>query len=94
MNNQTRSRSATYRETTDLAFGAYCHMRGLKIVKAQQCRRNRALEYKFIFDDPQTEKNPNGMWDEYLVDFTNSESRKYDSSVRALKHLGRRGSEN
>lgn len=86
-------REAAFKETSDLAFGAYCHMRGLRIVKVEQWRaKSHALEYKFIFNDPPTDDSENGLWDELLLDFANSEARKFDSSVRVLKQLGKRRS--
>jgi len=88
-----RPREAAYKETSDLAFAGYCHMQGLRIVKVGQWRaKTNALEYNFIFSDPPTGESEDGRWDELLLDFANSESRKFDSSVRVLKQLGRRGS--
>lgn len=92
MENMVRPREAAFKETTDLAFAAYCHMRGLKIMKVQEWRKHRALEYKFVFSDPSTEENPNGLWGEFEFDFANSEARRFDSSVRTLKQLGKRKS--
>jgi hypothetical protein len=89
----TRPREAAFKDTSDLAFAGYCHMRGLKIVKVEQWRaRNNALEYKFIFRDPSTEEKPHGLWEQLLLDFANSEARKFDSSIRVLKQLGKRKS--
>lgn len=88
-----RPREAAYKDTRDLAFAAYCHMRGLRIVKVEQWRaKSNALEYNFIFNDPPTEKLEDGLWGDLLFDFANSEARKFDSSVRVLKQLGKRGS--
>ena len=88
-----RPREAAFKETNDLAFAAYCHMRGLRIVKVGQWRaKSHALEYNFIFSDPPTSEFEDGLWDELLLDFANSEARKFDSSVKVLKQLGKRGS--
>jgi hypothetical protein len=73
-------------ETTDLAFAAYCHMQGLRICRAQQIRRNGALEYSFAIEDP------DGKWNRMRMDFANSESAQFDDSVRTLKKLCRLGS--
>lgn len=89
------TREAVFKETTDLAFAAYCHYRGLSIVKVEQWRaKKNVLEYKFIFQDPPTPCNVDGMWDQLHLDFANSEARKFDSSVRVLKQLGKRRSSN
>lgn len=74
-------RHARERDTKDLALAAYAHMRGLKILRAVECRRGRANEYQFLFDDPA------GEWDQIAVDFTNSEAIRFDNSVRGLKKL-------
>ncbi len=80
-------REAAFRETGDLAFAAYAHMRGLKVQKAQKWQRGPVTEYKFVFLDLPDDANPNGAWDALLLDFANSESLSFDGSVRTLKRL-------
>jgi hypothetical protein len=74
-------REAAYRDTNELALAAYASMRGLEVVKAQRWKKERAIEYKFSFKDPE------GIWDQLRIDFTNSESLKFDLAVRNLKKL-------
>ncbi len=90
MTGNVRPREAAHRETGDLAFAAFAHMQGLKIVRAQEWRRGSALEFSFTFDDPRTEECPDGRWDELHIAFVNSESSAFDASVRALKKLCKR----
>lgn len=80
-------REAAFKETRDLAFAAYAHMRGLHIVKATQWNKGTSTEYKFTFNDPPTDENPDGRWEALTFDFANSEAMNFDSSVRALKKL-------
>ncbi len=75
--------NSTVYETTDLAFAAYCHMKGLRICRAQQVRRSGALEYAFTIEDP------DGRWNRLRMDFANSEASQFDDSVRTLKKLCR-----
>lgn len=75
------SRGVVFKETNDLGFAAYAHMRGLKIVKAAKWKRERAIEYQFTFDDAEE------IWNQLELDFANSESLNFDSSVRTLKKL-------
>jgi hypothetical protein len=70
-------------ETTNLAFAAYCHMKGLRICRAQQVRRAGALEYAFAVEDP------DGKWNALRLEFANSEAAQFDDSVRTLKKLCR-----
>jgi hypothetical protein len=87
---EEKARTARHRETGDLAFAAYAHLKGLRIVKAEEFQRGKANEYRFTFDDPPTVKDPNGLWDELFIKYANSESSAYDSSVRTLKKLCKR----
>ena len=82
-----KPREAAYKETTDLAVASYCHMRGLKIVKAQEWKDGHKVQYRFTFDDPPSEEHHNGRWDILLFDFANSEAMAFDNSVRTLKKL-------
>jgi hypothetical protein len=88
--NKTQPRDAAFKETNDLAFAAYAHMQGLKVVKAVEWKRGRAVEYKFTFDDPPTVEDPEGRWDALQIDFVNSEALQFDLSVRTLKKLCKR----
>ena len=83
-------RQAAYRETGDLAFAAYAHMMGLKIVRAKEWRKGTSLEFQFTFDDPPVEGHSNGRWDQLHIDFANSEAATFDSSLRSLKKLCKR----
>lgn len=87
--NQTRE--AAYKDTKDLAFAAYAHMRGLRILKAKQWKKGTSTEYTFTFSDPPTDENPEGRWQALVFDFANSESTNFDSSVRILKKLCKSG---
>jgi len=66
------------RITRDLALAAYLKLRGLRIVRALRKGRH---DWEFTFEDP------NRQWDTYAVEFTNSECRRYDDEMRALKKL-------
>ena len=81
----TSPRDARVQETTDLAFAAYALMSGLEVRRAEECRRGKANEYSFGFDDPE------GRWTELHVAFANSEALRFDNSVRSLKKLCKRG---
>lgn len=86
MNENSQPRQARYKQTRDLAFAAYAHMQGLRVKKAEECRKGNANEYRFSFDDP------DGRWEDLYVSFANSEASRYDNSVRALKKLCKRNS--
>jgi hypothetical protein len=68
-------------------------MRGLRVVRAQVWRRPTGVRYQFMFDDPPTDGQPNGLWDLLVTDFANSEAQRYDASIRTLKKLCQRGDE-
>lgn len=65
------------RATRDLALAAFASLRGFEIVRA----RRRKHEFEFLFRDP------DGKWDGLRVEFTNSEFRRYDGEMLALKKL-------
>lgn len=79
---------AKHRETGELALAAYAHMRGMRVVKAEDSRRGRNLEYRFTIYDP------DGIWDDVCIEFANSEAQKHDASVRTLKRLCKRAPRN
>lgn len=83
---QVQTRMPAVRETQSLSFAAYCHMRGMTIVKAAEARGRGNVEYSFAFADP------DARWDSYLIDWANSESGRYDNAVRTLKQLCKRNS--
>jgi len=85
MSNTPEPRNPEYRETGNMALVAYAHMKGMRVVKAEQSTRGRALEFNFVVHDP------DDQWDEISTDFVNSESARYDSSVRILKRMCRSG---
>ena len=66
------------RNTRDLPLAAWMKMKGLRIVSA--ARRGRH-EFAFAFADPDQ------RWDDLEVEFTNSESRLFDDSMRSIKKL-------
>lgn len=76
-------RGAPWRETDDLSFAAFAHMRGLRLLKASEQRRGR-VEYAFTFEDP------SGRWEGLQIEFANSECAQFDASVRTLKQCSRR----
>ena len=86
-----QTRDAAFKETKDLAFASYAHMRGLKIIKATQWKKGTSIEYRFTFSDPPTDESPEGRWQSLVFDFANSESMNFDSSVRTLKKLCKSG---
>lgn len=86
-----RPREARHRQTENLSFAAYAHMRGLRVVRAQVWRKPTGVRYLFIFDDPPADERPTGSWDALVLDFANSEAQLYDASVRTLKKLCQRG---
>lgn len=86
-----RPRDARHRQTENLSFAAYAHMRGVRIVRAQVWRRPTGVRYLFIFDDAPTPEYPEGLWESLQLDFANSEAQLYDASVRTLKKLCQRG---
>ena len=55
-----QTRDAAFKETKDLAFASYAHMRGLKIIKATQWKKGTSIEYRFTFSDPPTDESPEG----------------------------------
>lgn len=77
-------RHAAHRDTGDLALAAFAHMKGFRIVKAEEFKRGRITEYRFTVHDP------DGMWDQVCIDFANSEAQQHDASVRTLKRLCKR----
>lgn len=81
-----RSRNPRQKSTRDLTFAAYAHMQGLQILKADGSMTNRAREFVFVFDDPDE------RWEDLTLSFANSESSRFDNSVRALKKLCMRAS--
>lgn len=84
----TRPAGADIRETGDLAFAAYAHMRGLRVLRAREWRgRGSAVEYAFTFADPPTATAPAGIWGELQIEFTNSEAAAFDAALRRLKRL-------
>lgn len=66
------------RSTSDLALAGYVHMQGLRVVKGERLNGGR---FRFAFEDPGDD------WEELKQGFANSESLRFDSSVRALKKM-------
>ena len=83
------------RDTGDLAFAAFCMLRGLRVLRAQEHRPGGRgpLEYRFTFADPPTPEAPEGRWEGLRVEFANSEAARFDAAVRSLKKLCKTGAE-
>lgn len=62
--------------TPDMSTAAYLMMRGLRILVARRVERR----FEFVFADGERA-------DALLVDWANSEARRYDDTVRAIKKL-------
>jgi len=84
MDTEPVSNQARAKTTKDLAFAAYAHMAGLAVIRAVEVRRGSVNEYSFLLDDPEN------RWESLFTSFANSESQRFDSSVRALKKLCKR----
>ena len=68
--------------TTDLGTAAYCHMRGLEVLKVENAAvGGGGSKYHFVFKDPE-DQGPS-----LSVQYINSESRQFDAAVRRLKKL-------
>jgi hypothetical protein len=63
-----------------LSLAAYLKMKGLKLDSVKRPVSGSAQFY-FIFHDP------DGQFETLEVEFFNSESRKFDDEVRALKDM-------
>jgi len=87
MTERTVPREARHKTTLDLAFAGFAHMNGLRLVSARQ----KGREFAFVFDDPSSEDNPNGRWEDLMMGFANSDCARYDASIRTLKKLCKRG---
>jgi len=88
MGSTPEPRHSAHRDTGDLALAAFAHMKGFRIVKAEEFKRGRITEYRFTVHDP------DGTWDQVCIDFANSEAAQHDSSVRTLKRLCKRAVRN
>ena len=64
--------------TTDLALAGYLKLRGLELVKIDRSNEKRAV---FYFNDNLD------VVEHMAIEFANSEFRKYDAEIRALKKL-------
>jgi len=64
--------------TNDIAMAAYLFYRKLSLKSAI---RDQGMKFKFCFDDPDNKA------EQMTIDFINSESREFDSSMRSLKSL-------
>lgn len=82
MNNEPRQ--ARQKTTKDMAFAAFLLMNGLQVWRATETHGRRANEYAFTFDDP------NDKWEDLARLFANSESLRFDNSVRTLKKFCKR----
>jgi len=84
MSEEVRPRNAAYKETTNLSFAAFAYMKGMQIIRATERRGRGNVEYSFGFNDP------GDRWDELNFEYANSESSRFDNSVRTLKQLCKR----
>lgn len=66
-------------QTSDLGTAAYAHSRGLAIKGARV--EDGSGDFVFLFDDPE------GRGPGLQIEFMNSDCRRFDESVRALKKL-------
>lgn len=64
--------------TSDLALSAYLKMKGIELLRVDRSDPNRAV---FYFDD--MAETIEGL----VFEFVNSDFRKYDAEIRALKKL-------
>jgi hypothetical protein len=62
--------------TTDLALAAYLLMNGAKILSVQNSR-----PYQFVFE------NNDNKCNDLSIDFLNSESSKFDDSMKKIKTI-------
>jgi hypothetical protein len=85
--------TARPRDTGDLAFAAYCLLRGLRVLRAQEHRSGGRgpLEYRFTFSDPPSAEAPEGRWELLRIEYANSEAAQFDAAVRSLKNLCKTG---
>jgi len=66
-------------ETSDIALAAYLLMKERKILKLTDNNGNG--KYSFIFD------NNNNRVEELKINYANSESRRFDGSMRIIKMM-------
>lgn len=66
------------KETSDLSVAAYLLMRKQKILEVSPI--NAVGKFKFIFKD-------DGDFENLTIEYANSESREYDSSMRIIKMM-------
>jgi len=66
-------------ETSDLGTAAFVHMKGLEILGSTRSPQNG--RFMFRFSDPQ------GRGEALMVEYLNSDCRKFDAAVRSLKKL-------
>ncbi len=64
--------------TSDLALAGYLKLRGLELVKVDRSNPRKAV---FFFDDTVD------VAEQLMLEFANSDFRKYDAEIRALKKL-------
>jgi len=83
MSDTKGARGPRVRTTRDLAVAGFLYMEGLPLRKADR----RGREFEFQFDDPPSEENPDGRWDQLHLAFANSLCSRYDSAVRTLKKM-------
>lgn len=64
--------------TSDLALAGYLKLRGLELVRVDRSNPRKAV---FYFDDSID------VAEQLVLEFANSDFRKYDAEIRALKKL-------
>jgi hypothetical protein len=64
--------------TSDLALAGYLKLRGLELAKVDRSNPRKAV---FYFDDSID------VAEQLVLEFANSDFRKYDAEIRALKKL-------
>lgn len=64
-----------------LSLAAFMKMKGLDLHSMKRPSDRRSNDFHFVFSDP------DGVAEDLKVEFFNSESRKFDDEVRALKEM-------
>jgi hypothetical protein len=65
-------------KTSDLAIAAFLMMKGKKLLEASV---EKGGKFNFYFEDKEN------ICSQYVIDFANSESAKFDSHVKNLKNI-------
>ena len=66
---------------SELSFAAFLKINGLEMISMKKPSSNRSDDYYFIFDDSDNRIS------RLKIDFYNSDFRKFDDEIRALKKM-------